>query len=106
MSDKSYLLPAILVGSDPASQIHAESRIAVGFGDARLTKDGETIWSEDMAPGHTWEDFMSVAEAEKLAKADPDHDWRIVIYGALSGMTYQRHGDMQWVLVEKNKGFA
>jgi hypothetical protein len=106
MSDKSYLLPAILIGSDPASQIHATSRISVGVGDAKLTKDGETIWEEDKTSDYSYDDCMSVAEAEELAKADPDHDWRIVIYGALSGRTYQRHGDMQWVLVEKNLGFA
>ena len=106
MSDKNYLLPAILIGSDPASKIHAESRISVGFGDAKLTKDGETIWEEDTTSDYSYDDCMSVAEAEELAKADPDHDWRIVIYGALSGRTYQRHGDMQWVLVERNLGFA
>lgn len=106
MSDKSYLLPVILIGSDPASKIHANARISVGFGDAKLTRDGETIWSENMDPGHGYEDCMSVAEAEELAKADPDHDWRIVIYGDLSGRVYQRHGDMQWMLVEKNDGFA
>ena len=106
MSDKSYLLPAILVGSDPASQIHAESRISVGFGDAKLTKDGETIWEEDKTSDYSYDDCMSVAEAEELAKADPDHDWRIVIYGALSGRTYQRHGEMQWMLIERNLGFA
>lgn len=106
MNNKSYLLPAILVGSDPASRIHAESRISVGFGDAKLTKDSETIWEEDTTSDCSYDDCMSVAEAEELAKADPDHDWRIVIYGALSGRTYQQHGDMQWVLVERNLGFA
>lgn len=113
MSDKGYLLPAIEGGASSCgccgatkSQLCAESRIAVGFGDAKLTKDGETIWSEIMTPDHTWEDCMSVAQAEDLAKQDPDHDWRIVIYGPLRGMTYQRHGDMQWMLVEKNDGFA
>ena len=70
MSDKSYLLPAILVGSDPASQIHAESRISVGFGDAKLTKNGETIWEEDKTSDYSYDNCMSVAEAEELAKAD------------------------------------
>jgi hypothetical protein len=110
MSEKNYLLPAIEGGpapclccSDTKSQICAESRIAVGFGLAELTKDGETIWMED---SHDWEKCMTVAQAEELAKADPDHDWRIVLHGPLRGMTYQRHGDTQWMLVEKNEGFA
>lgn len=110
MNDKSYLLPAIEGGpghclccGDTKSQLCADSRISVGFGLAALTKDGEDVWTERQ---HEWDECMTVAQAEELAKADPDRDWRIVIYGALSGRTYQRHGDMQWVLIEKNLGFA
>ena len=49
---------------------------------------------------------MAFADAEALAAQDPDHDWRIVLHGPLSGRTYQRHGPGQWMLVEKNEGFA
>ena len=85
------------------SQLCAESRIAVGFGLAALTRDGEYVWLEDR---HSWEECMTVAQAEELAAADPDHDWRIVLHGPLRGSTYQRHGEMQWMLVEMNQGFA
>lgn len=47
-----------------------------------------------------------VADAERAAVADPDHDWRIVLYGPLHGEVYQRHGLSEWMLVEKNEGFA
>lgn len=50
--------------------------------------------------------YWDVAEAEKLAATDPDHDWRIVLFGPLHGEVYQRHGPGQWMLVEKNEGFA
>jgi hypothetical protein len=50
--------------------------------------------------------MWTTAQAEKVAKADPDHDWRIVLYGPLHGEVYQRHAPGEWVLVEKNKGFA
>ena len=81
-----------------------EGVIAVGFGYAALHKDGEAVWTE----GETVADnsMMTGAQAEALAAADPDHDWRIVIHGPLSGRTYQRHGPGQWMLVEKNDGFA
>ena len=113
MSEKSYLLPGIQGGpasclccGDTVSLLPADFRIAVGIGDAKLTKDGVVVWQEEMSPDHTYFDCMSVEQADELAKQDPDHDWRIVIYGPLRGATYQRHGDMQWVLVEKNEGFA
>lgn len=51
-------------------------------------------------------DYWTVSRAERLARQDPDHDWRIVLYGPLHGEVYQRHGRNQWVLVESNEGFA
>lgn len=78
--------------------------IAVGFGYAALHKGREVIWSED---GNTaLSDCMTGAEAEKLAAADPDHDWQIVMDGPLRGRTYQRHAPGEWVLIAKNEGFA
>lgn len=94
--------------------------IAVGFGYAGVTKDGHEVlrepdWSpaydddgellpEDQQPPEP--EYPTGAQAEELAAADPDHDWRIVIDGPLSGRTYQRHGPENWVLVEQNMGFA
>jgi len=106
-----FLLPAT-EGNQPSpclccgprlSHLCEESRIAVGLGFAALTKNGEVIWQED---NHEWNDCMTVAQADKIAAADPLNDWRIVLHGPLRGQTYQRHGDMKWVLVEKNEGFA
>ena len=81
-----------------------EAPICVGFGVASLTKNGATIWTED-PNAESEEDWMTGAQAEATAAADPDQDWRIVIYGPLSGRTYQRH-DGVWALVEQNQGFA
>ena len=85
------------------SQLCADSRIAVGFGFAGLLRDGEVVYQED---GEEWDQCMTVAQAEDMAAADPDHDWQIVLHGPLRGSTYQRHGEMQWMLIEKNQGFA
>ena len=81
-----------------------EGVIAVGFGYAALHKDGAPVWSENEAVSDN--SMMTGADAEALAAQDPDHDWRIVLYGPLSGRTYQRHGPGQWMLVERNEGFA
>ena len=78
--------------------------IAVGFGYAALHRDGAPVWSEDEAVSDN--SMMTGADAEALAAQDPDHDWRIVLHGPLSGRTYQRHGPGQWMLVERNDGFA
>jgi hypothetical protein len=77
--------------------------IAVGFGCAMLTCDGSTVWAE--LPDSD-EDDMTGAQAEALAAADPDHDWRIVLEAPLSSREYQRHGPDLWVLVRQGAGFA
>jgi hypothetical protein len=77
-------------------------RIAVGLGMAVLTKDGQVVYGAM----DDWEDCMTVAEAEELAAADPDHDWRIHLLGPLSEVMYQRHDVGKWVLVKKGLGFA
>lgn len=79
--------------------------IAVGFGEAKVTKNGETVYSELNCHEDT-EKFWTVQDAENEALKDPDHDWRIILFAPLRGKTFQRHGDGNWVLVEENMGFA
>lgn len=85
----------------PQTQLSEDARIAVGFGLAQLTCNGEEIWAED---NHEYEDCMTVSEADVIASERPDEDWRIVLYGPLRGRVYQRHGELQWMLIEENKG--
>lgn len=77
--------------------------ICVGFGGAGYRKDGETIWDEGDDPDA---DVPTVADVEKLALADPDHDWRIFFFTPLYEAEYQRQGEGVWVLVRKGEGFA
>lgn len=79
--------------------------IAVGFGSAYVSQDGEEVLDGERIYQQTGE-APSVEDAEKMAIVDPDHDWRIVLHGPLHGETYQRQGVGEWVLVEKNQGFA
>lgn len=80
-----------------------ETEISVGFGSATVMKGQECLYNE--CPGGN-EDAPRLQKFEDLAKADPDHDWQVHFYGAMSEETYQRHGDGSWVLVEKGMGFA
>ena len=75
--------------------------IAVGFGSAQLVKNRELIFAEERDDTE-----MSFDDAEKLAAADPDNDWRIHLIAPLSERHYQRQGDGHWVLYEKGMGFA
>jgi len=77
--------------------------IAVGFGEAHLSRDDHLIYRE---PQSDEGDYWTVQQAEDVAVADPDHDWRIVLDGPLHGETYQRQGPDRWVLVDRNEGFA
>jgi len=76
--------------------------VAVGFGYAGIHRDGDVVWQEQ----NNSEDWMTGEKAEAMAAADPDHDWRIVLDGPLSGRTYQRHAPGEWALIEQNMGFA
>jgi hypothetical protein len=80
--------------------------IAVGFGMAALMRDNRCVYDEPRIEDAKDEDYMTGAQAEAMAAKDPDHDWRIVIHGPLSGRTYQRQGAENWVLIEQNEGFA
>jgi hypothetical protein len=77
--------------------------IGVGFGCAMLTCDGRIVYVERP---DSEEDDMNGAQAELLAAADPDHDWRIVLEAPMSSREYQRHGPDLWVLVRQGDGFA
>jgi len=79
--------------------------IAVGFGDAIVTKDDEIIYSESQ-DAEGWDDFWTTQTAENEARKDPDHEWIIDMQGPLQGRTYMRVGEDNWMLIDSNKGFA
>lgn len=83
------------------------SAIAVGFGGATVTKDRSVVLDGEQAAQDS--DFLNMitgADAEALAAKDPDHDWRINLFGPLGSAVYQRHDDAWWVLIEQGEGFA
>lgn len=102
-------LPPVAGGTNPClncppieDTLGMDRLVAVGFGQAFVSKDDETVWYE--APDT--EEFWQVSDAEAAAVLDPDHDWRIVLDGPMHGETYQRQGKGRWVLVDRNDGFA
>ncbi|MCB1719526.1 MAG: hypothetical protein KDK05_30690, partial [Candidatus Competibacteraceae bacterium] len=57
--------------------------VAVGFGIAQITKDGEVIFDEMEAQDTPWDEFPTLRKFEEMAKVDPDHDWRMNLFGPL-----------------------
>ena len=77
--------------------------IAVGFGSAFVTKDKTTVYEESKVEN---DEYLTVGDIEKLAKTDPEHDWRIHKHGPLHGEVFQRHDEGKWVCIESDSGFA
>ncbi|MGB5157889.1 hypothetical protein [Desulfobacterium sp. N47] len=83
-----------------------EEVIAVGFGSALLTKNSKCVYVYDEMASTGYGKYMTVAQAEEIAAADPKYDWRIHFMAPLSDLHYQRQGRQNWVLYEKGAGFA
>lgn len=77
-----------------------------GFGGCDLSKDGERYYDYSLTIYSMEPDVMLMQDFEDIAAGDPDHDWRLAIHGPMYGCVYQRHGEMEWVMVEKLDGFA
>lgn len=97
------------------TQAPMEKVIAVGFGGATLERDGHVVVDgeqgfffreEGKRPERIEPWSFTFGDAEELALADPDHDWRVELNGPLHGETYQRQGVGAWMLIARNDGFA
>lgn len=75
--------------------------IAVGFGIAYVSKNGQIIYDEKLV--ENGRDFWTTQDAENEARKDPDNDWRIVLSDSLIIREYQRQGDNNWVLVYRER---
>lgn len=89
VTSDQYLMPDALIG--------------VGIGYAALTRDGETVYEED---ARRQRDPMTVAQAERLARREPQRDWRIHLVAQLDNRHYRRKGAGLWVLYERGYGMS
>ena len=101
--DKGPLHLGCLNCSTASRTLPGRRHIAVGFGNACLLRDRLRVWSE--AHAMNLDDCLTVRNATRRVRRDPNHDWRIVLHGPMHGETFQWQGD-RWVLIESNKGFA
>ncbi len=80
-----------------------DSVIGVGLGYAALTRDGIPVYEQD---DHEFDDLMTVAQAEGLARLDPERDWRIHLVGLLDDRHYRRIGAGRWRLYRRGYGLS
>ena len=80
-----------------------ETRLYMGYGGWTITRDGKVFFVEDS--NKEWEETKQLKDIEKIARRDPNHDWRAGFDLALRGGTYQRYRG-KWYLIESNQGFA
>jgi len=113
-----------LTCSTVALVANMQTQIAVVFGDAYVTCNGQMVYDGeaelrmDISP-------KTIADVEKMVPQYEASDWRIIFRGPLHGETYQRQritpelkcGPLDdnhispdkkhaWVMVESNQGFA
>jgi hypothetical protein len=80
-----------------------DSVIGVGLGYAALTRDGKPVFEEN---GQDFEQLMTVAQAEEMAKSDPQHDWEIHLVALLDERHYRREGSGRWTLARRGYGLS
>jgi len=78
-----------------------EAVIAVGFGGAEVTKNGKTIYYEQMVEHDKRRKLWTVKRAEQEARKDPDNDWRIHLFAPLSERHYQRQGKTNGFFIKR-----
>ncbi len=80
-----------------------EAQIAVGVGYAALTRDGVPVYEADC---FALEEAWSVREAERLAAAEPERDWRIHLVALRDERHYRRQGAGRWLLYARGYGLS
>jgi len=84
-------------------QLDPQALISAGVGYAALIRDGEAVYEAEQ---FEFERAMSVADAEALARKNPQRDWRIQYIGLLDARQYRRTDDGRWMLVRRGYGLS
>ena len=107
----SFLLPPIAGGVSGCLNcgytediLPMKTKLYNGFGGWVITKNGEHYFSEDV--NKEYDEAKTLSYIERMAKLEPECDWRANLNLPLRSAVYQRHGKSKWVLVERGQGFA
>lgn len=91
-------------GRNPIGSLaQLNTRICVGFGEAKIYKDGKVIYDGEREENEN--KVKKLSYFEKKAKQEPG-DWRLVLRAPMWNATWQRQGEGRWVCIETGMGFA
>lgn len=96
--------------SEPGTEVYAnmDDVIAVGFGVAQVTHNGEEIFDGEriFKSAESDDDLLTFRKAETAAAANPDGTWEVLLLAPLGMQKFRREAPDRWRLVEAGKGFA
>jgi hypothetical protein len=85
------------------TQLAPDALLLRGLGCARVSKNGEPVIEiEGLAGEHA----MTVGEVERLALAEPEHEWCIHIVNLLDDRHYRREGTGVWKMYARGYGLS
>lgn len=88
---------------DRTAELPHDAVIGVGLGHASITCDGNPVFEET---GQPVDELPTAADAERVARAEPHHDWCIHLVSLLEARHYRRQADGRWMLYERGYGLS
>ncbi len=88
---------------DATQELTDDVVIGVAVGHASITRDGVTVYEQDVDAAN---DLPTAADAERMAREQPQRDWRIHLVSLLEERHYRREGDGRWVLYRRGYGLS
>lgn len=108
-----YGLEDTYVDADAVSgpETNMAANLCVGFGNCKIYCEEFLLWDESMTEGDPQTLsrkglLFTLADIECIAEKCPWHEWKVVIEAPLYGVTYSRTYSGEWIITDKNKGFA
>ena len=85
------------------ARLALDALLLPGLGCARVSKNGEAVIE---LQGLAGEHAMTVGDAERLALAEPEHEWSIHVVNLLDDRRYRREGAGLWKLYARGYGLS
>lgn len=81
-----------------------ETLLFNGFGGWSVNKNGQQFYQAE--PNDDFENAKTLNDIEEIIGHDTENEYLAILFTPLRGATFQRHAKDNWVLIEKNGGFA
>lgn len=89
---------------DTVQKLDLKTKLYHGFGGWTITKNVQTFFIDKRDV--EWDEYKDIQHVEELIGDDDQNEYIADLYLPLRGSTYQRHSKNNWILINKNEGFA